>query len=174
MLGRHSTRTSIQMFQFWRSLTDRMTHQADQTVPGHSLVREPSYLGLNSGNATGSPDMGAQPPQPEAARHRRKKGSPPMALVRSRANPIRTMAALAEALEWPRLRSLSRRPANTSRPATSYRYAWLIRRDLVGRVGEREPEASPGADRPPPAEPRATGCAEKLRSRRCGADDRSC
>jgi hypothetical protein len=61
MLGRHSTRTSRQMFQFWRvaSLTDRMAHQAGQTVPDHSLVREPSYLGLNSNHATGWPNMGA-------------------------------------------------------------------------------------------------------------------
>jgi hypothetical protein len=48
------------MIQFWHRLSDPMTHpQVGRITVDRSFVREPSYIGLNSDNATGPPDMGA-------------------------------------------------------------------------------------------------------------------
>ena len=59
MKAGHTALICVQMIQFWRPLSDPLTHQVGRITVDRSFVREPSYLGLNSDNATGPPDMGA-------------------------------------------------------------------------------------------------------------------
>jgi hypothetical protein len=50
-LGRHGTRTRIQMFQFWHHLADQMVDQVGRIVADRSLFRELRYRTLNGQDA---------------------------------------------------------------------------------------------------------------------------
>ena len=69
----------VQMIQFWRRLSGPMTHhQVGWITVDRSFVREPGYLGLNSDNATGPPDMGTH----RAYAQSQPDGPPPWLLAR--------------------------------------------------------------------------------------------
>lgn len=48
----------MQMFQFWRCLTDRMTHHVGRTMADRSLFREQSYHTLKSQGVARRADLG--------------------------------------------------------------------------------------------------------------------